>query len=82
MIILTKGDIKDLLFTGSESALLTSPYFLFVFTNRVTQEIVKFVATNSSTTLRYDKFTFEVNDYFISILDFVKYLVILFCRDQ
>jgi len=65
MIILTKGDIKDLLFTGSESALLTNPYFLFVFTNRVTQEIVKFVATNSSTTLRYDKFTFEVNDYFV-----------------
>jgi len=64
MIILTKGETKDLIFTGSESATLTNPYFLFVFTNRITQEVVKFVATNSSTTLRYDSYSFDVNDYF------------------
>jgi hypothetical protein len=40
------------------------PYFLFVFTNRVTQDVVKFVATNTSLTLRYDKFSLVTNSRF------------------
>ena len=64
MIILTKGETKNIYFTGSESAILSDPYFLFIFTNRITQEVVKFVATNESTTLRYDVFELDVDQYF------------------
>ena len=44
--------------------MLTNPYFLFVFTNRITQDVVKFVATNTSTTLRYNKFSLVTNSKF------------------
>ena len=64
MIVLTKGETKNIYFTGSESAILTDPYFLFIFTNRITQEVVKFVVTNESTTLRYDVFELDVDQYF------------------
>lgn len=64
MIILTKGETKNIYFTGSESATLSNPYFLFIFTNRITQEVVKFVVTNESTTLRYDVFELDVDQYF------------------
>jgi hypothetical protein len=64
MIILTKGETKNIYFTGSESATLLNPYFLFIFTNRITQEVVKFVVTNESTTLRYDVFELDVDQYF------------------
>jgi hypothetical protein len=64
MIILTKGETKNIYFTGSESAILSNPYFLFIFTNRITQEVVKFVVTNESTTLRYDVFELDVDQYF------------------
>ena len=64
MIVLTKGDFKNIYFTGSESALLTNPYFLFIFTNRVTQEVVKFVITNESTLKRYDVFVLDVDSKF------------------
>jgi len=66
MIVLTKGETKNIYFTGSESALLTNPYFLFIFTNRITQEVVKFVATNTSTTLRFDTFSLNVDSKFLN----------------
>jgi hypothetical protein len=37
---------------------------LFIFTNRVTQEVVKFVVTNTSNTLRYDVFYLDVDSKF------------------
>lgn len=64
MIVLTKDEVKNVIFTGSENSVLINPYFLFVFTNRITQEEVKFVVTNQSDTLRYDVFELTVNDYF------------------
>lgn len=64
MIVLTKGEELNVIFTGTENCLLTTPYFLFVFTNRTTQEIVKFVSTNQSNTDRYDYIELTVNDYF------------------
>jgi hypothetical protein len=64
MITLTKGQTQTIRFTGTEKALLTNPYFLFVFTHRVTNEIVKFVATNISTTQRVDSFSLAVNSRF------------------
>ena len=43
-------------FTGTEQAVITDPYFLFVFTNRATGDEVKVVVTNtSSSENRYDK---------------------------
>jgi hypothetical protein len=64
MIVLTKGEEQNVIFTGTENCLLTAPYFLFVFTNRITTDVVSFVVSNLSTTQRYDYFTLEVNDYF------------------
>lgn len=64
MIVLTKDEVKNVIFTGTENSVLINPYFLFVFTNRITQEEVKFVVTNQSDTLRYDVFELTVNDYF------------------
>ena len=64
MIVLTKGDEQNVIFTGTENCLLTSPFFLFVFTNRVTIEVVKFVSANQSNTERYDYIYLTVNDYF------------------
>jgi hypothetical protein len=37
---------------------------LFVCTNNVTENIVKFVATNISTSARYDRSTIVVNNHF------------------
>jgi hypothetical protein len=64
MITLTKGQTQTIRFTGTEKCLLTNPYFLFVFTHRVTNEIVKFVVTNISTTQRVDSFSLSVNSQF------------------
>ena len=64
MIHLQKGNTETVYFTGTEKALLTDPFFLFVFTNRITLDVVKVMATNTSTTLRYDKFSLVVNTYF------------------
>jgi hypothetical protein len=66
MIVITKGEFKNIYFTGTESALLSNPYFLFIFTNRVTQEVVKFVVTNESNTLRYDAFYLDVDSIFLN----------------
>ena len=69
MINLTKGETEVIYFTGSEKATLTNPFFLFIFTNRITGEVVKVMATNTSTTLRYDKFSMAVNTYFADVTD-------------
>lgn len=64
MIVLTKGEEQIIYFTGTENCLLTNPYFLFVFTNRVTNEVVKFITANQSTSPRYDYTQQAVDDYF------------------
>ena len=64
MIHLQKGNTETVYFTGTEKATLSNPFFLFVFTNRITLDVVKVMATNTSTTLRYDKFSLVVNTYF------------------
>ena len=64
MINLRKGNTEVVYFTGTEKATLTAPYFLFVFTNVLTSDIVKVMATNTSTTARVDKFSLVVNTYF------------------
>lgn len=69
MINIRKGNTEIIYFTGTEKVTLTNPYFLFVFTNRVTEEEVKVMATNTSTTERYDKFSLVVNTYFSDATD-------------
>lgn len=64
MIVLTKGETQTIYFTATENCLLTNPFFLLNFINRVTQEEVTFVVENESLTARYDAVTFDVNDYF------------------
>lgn len=64
MLSLTKGQTQTVYFTGTEKTTLVAPYFLFIFTHRVTGEIVKVMATNTSTTNRYNKFSMVVNTNF------------------
>ena len=64
MIVLTKGETQNVYFTGTENCLLVDPYFLFIFTNRVTEDSVSFVITNESTSDRYDYFNLIVNYQF------------------
>ena len=64
MIVLTKGETQTIYFTGTENCLLTNPYFLLNFTNRITQEVILFGAENESLTARYDAVTIEVNKVF------------------
>ena len=66
MIVLRKGTTAIVYFTGTEKVTLTDPQFLFTFTNRETGESVIFDTTNESSTTRYDKVVFTVNDYFES----------------
>ncbi len=64
MLTLTKGQTEQIIYTGTELAVLVNPYFLFVCTNNVTENVVKFVATNTSTTARFDQSTIVTNTYF------------------
>lgn len=69
MIVLTKGEEQNVYFTGTENCLISDPYFLFVFTNRTTNDEVKFVSDNQSNTKRYDWVYLTVNDYFENELE-------------
>ena len=64
MIHLTKGNTDKIYFTGSELATISNPYFLFIFTNRITGSVVKFNKANESTNQRIDFVTIITNDYF------------------
>ena len=66
MITLNKGETQTIFFTAREKCSLANPYFYFVFQNRITQEIVKFGITNTSTDERYDKFSLVVNSKFLN----------------
>lgn len=68
MIHLTKGNTETVIFTLEEKQTLASPNYLFVFENRSTKSVIKFVklaADNLSTYKdRFDKFSIKVNNYF------------------
>ncbi len=52
MINITKDITEDIYFTASENATIANPYFLFVFTHKITLEEIIFIGTNISTTDR------------------------------
>lgn len=73
MIQLTKGATQNIILTLTEKATTASPIFLFVFTNRSSNEEVKFIKANnldiSPYIERYDKFSIVTNTYFANSLE-------------
>ena len=69
MINLRKGNTETIYFTGTEKATLTAPRFLFVFTNKASNEEVKINVANTSTVTRYDRASVAVNTYFTNKTD-------------
>ena len=73
MIHLTITETNTIVLTLTEKQLLTSPNYLFVFTNRSTNLEVKFVKLFASDTSlykdRYNEFSIVTNTYFASQLE-------------
>jgi len=73
VIRLTKGVTQNIILTLTEKQLLTNPNYLFVFTNRSSNVIVKFVVLNGADTSlykdRYNKFSIVTNTNFSSALN-------------
>jgi hypothetical protein len=73
MVHLTKGETNTIVLTLTEKQLLTNPNYLFVFTNRSNNEVIKFVKLNATDTSlykdRYNEFSIVTNTYFNSALD-------------
>jgi hypothetical protein len=73
MIHLTKGQTNTIILTLTEKQLLSNPNYLFVFTNRSTNNIIKFVVLNASDLSlykdRYNEFSIVTNTNFSSALE-------------
>jgi hypothetical protein len=73
MIHLTKGETNTIVMTLTEKQLLTNPNYLFVFTNRSSNNLVKFVVLNASDISlykdRYNEFNIVTNTNFSSALE-------------
>jgi hypothetical protein len=73
MIHLTKGQTNTIILTLTEKQLLNDPNYLFVFTNRSSNNIVKFVILNTSDLSlykdRYNEFSIVTNTAFSSALE-------------
>jgi hypothetical protein len=73
MIHLTKTETNTIVMTLTEKQLLTNPNFLFVFTNRSSNNVIKFVVLNASDTSlykdRYNEFSIVTNTNFSSALE-------------
>lgn len=73
MIHLTKGQTNTIILTLTEKQLLIDPNYLFVFTNRSSNNIIKFVILNSSDLSlykdRYNEFSIVTNTSFSSALE-------------
>jgi hypothetical protein len=58
MILVTRAATNTIDLTLTESVTLTNPYYLFVFTNKQTQEVSKCLLTDSSSyPERYNRFS-------------------------
>jgi hypothetical protein len=72
MVNLTSGTVETVYFTLKERQTLTSPNYLFIFTQRTTNREVAFVKTNASDTStakdRYNRFTFDVDQLFCGFI--------------
>jgi hypothetical protein len=73
MVHLTKGETNTIVVTLTEKELLTSPNYLFVFTNRSSNSVISFVKLNATDISlyknRYNEFSIVTNTYFASALE-------------
>jgi len=73
MVHLTKGGTNTIVMTLTEKELLTTPNYLFVFTNRSSNEVIKFVKLNNTDISlykdRYNEFSIVTNTYFSTALE-------------
>lgn len=73
MIHLNKGETNTIVMTLTEKQLLTNPNYLFVFTNRSSNNVIKFVVLNASDLSlykdRYNEFNIVTNTNFASALE-------------
>jgi hypothetical protein len=73
MIHLTKGQTNTIILTLTEKQLLTAPNYLFVFTNRSSNNVIKFVVLNTADLSlfkdRYNEFSIVTNTRFSSALE-------------
>jgi hypothetical protein len=73
MIRLTKGQTHLVILTLTEKQLLTSPNYLFVFTNRSANTEIKFVSLNNTDLSvykdRYNEFSIVTNTNFANALN-------------
>jgi len=73
MIHLTKGQTNTIILTLTEKQLLTAPNYLFVFTNRSSNNVIKFVVLNTADLSlykdRYNEFSIVTNTNFSSALE-------------
>jgi hypothetical protein len=73
MIRLIKGQTQSIILTLTEKQLLTSPNYLFVFTNRSANTEIKFVKLNNTDVSqykdRYNEFSFVTNTNFATALN-------------
>ena len=73
MIHLTKSQTNTIVMTLTEKQLLTNPNYLFVFTNRSSNNVIKFVVLNASDVSlykdRYNEFNIVTNTNFSSALE-------------
>jgi hypothetical protein len=73
MIHLTKGQTNTIILTLTEKQLLITPNYLFVFTNRSSNNVIKFVVLNTADLSlfkdRYNEFSIVTNSSFSSALE-------------
>jgi hypothetical protein len=73
MIHLTKGETNIIVMTLTEKQLLTNPNYLFVFTNRSSNNVISFVVLNASDTSlykdRFNQFSIVTNTKFKNALE-------------
>lgn len=57
MLNITKNLAENIYFTGSENVTIANPFYLFVFTHKITLEEIIFFSNNISTTKRVNIIT-------------------------
>lgn len=73
MIHFTKGETNTIVMTLTEKQLLVNPNYIFVFTNRSSNNVIKFVVLHTSDLslypYRYNEFEIETDIQFSSALE-------------
>jgi hypothetical protein len=64
MITLFKNATQNIYVTSRQNLSVSTNFVGIFFTNRTTNEVVKFMFNNFSTTLRFDEMSIVVNTYF------------------